>query len=91
MVYDFGLRVSCEASVQAEELKAKVLRCLRRLTRRAGAIPRCCKFIKRSRATALISPPNFLRGKEEKRLIAPGQLKSLGTDAFIAFNSDVDV
>ena len=28
---------------------------------------------------------HFLKGKDGSRMVAPGQLKSLGTDAFIAF------
>ena len=57
MGYFFGLRGSREAAVQAEVLEAKVLMCLRRLTRQAGAIPRCCKFIKRSREAAMTNQP----------------------------------
>ena len=62
MGYGFVLRGSREASAQAEALKAKVLRCPRRLTNQAGAIPRCCKFFKRSSNAALISY-HFLKGK----------------------------
>ena len=67
--------------------RAKALMRLRSLTRPKGAIPRCCKFIKRPRAAALISHRCFLR-EVKGELIAPGQLKSLGTDAFIAFGSE---
>ena len=55
--YVFGLRGSREAAVQAEALEAKVLMCLRRLTRPEGAIPRCCKFFERSREAAMTSQP----------------------------------
>ena len=88
MGYGFVLRGSREASAQAEALKAKVLRCLRRLTSQAGEIPRCCRFFKRSSNAALISH-HFPKGEAGSRLIAPGQLKSLGTDAFIAFGFEL--
>ena len=68
--------------------EAKALMCRGHLRDQEGAIPRCCKFIKRSRAAALISHHSFFR-EALGELIAPGQLKSLGTDAFIAFGSEL--
>tara|TARA_B100001769_G_scaffold56953_1_gene41449 strand:+ start:333 stop:458 length:126 start_codon:yes stop_codon:yes gene_type:complete len=32
---------------------------------------------------------HFLKGKDGSRMVAPGQLKSLGTDAFIAFEFEL--
>ncbi len=43
-----------------------------------GMIPRCCRFLKRPRVATPIAPYRSLMAE-------PGQLKSLGTDAFIAF------
>ena len=67
------------SDAQPRDVKSESLECSGGSYEIEGAIPRCCKFQRRSQDRR----PTV---SERDAKLEPGQPKSLGTDAFIAFS-----